>query len=617
MVKVSDLKDDGQDSLDRLVEAAQNHKTVPHAVKVATANEKVFFQDSTGGYHAWNGDAIVEYDTRMNAARQEMEAARTRIEEVQTNLDAASARIDASSVELAGMDDRIETAQTAVEAANNSLAQLSTELDSSQADITAVQQATANLNQNISTLEEKAAAAQASATKAQATADGKTSVQYGTETPPPSPGATAGDIYYYTGEDNRIIEQWQWSGSDWVKRKIESAQLANFDAGYITSGYLDVANRIQAGSIYSDKVDAQSVAASVGEFVQVKASNVEVTGDLAARVVNSMDTNSKRLVVTEEAVLQHTTLLGTTVADEINVRKLLRGRDAILDGTLDVAQLNVTTEMSAQIASFMDLTAKKAIVTDEAILNRATIIESLVTPEIVTQRLNASLVTGGVLQTSSSANTGVKIDNNGYKAYDSAGNLAVDLNGKNNLMVGSFATSTQDTSGVKISQSSTIAAIDLYTPQWGGNTSGQQSHAGIWYQIPSTLSDRGLNIVATDSRYVQNTDPGLLLRPGLGGYGFQGSWIPNAPASKSGKYTDTAGLPASAWKDYTFSFATPMVMGAYDQVCVLPSISVQNKNELQWSIHEDTAAGFRLRVVNPLSGRGTGTIYIKWIAVLV
>ena len=193
--------------------------------------------------------------------------------------------------------------------------------------------------------------------------------------------------------------------------------------------------KIATGSVKAKSVDAQSVAGAVGQFVKVQAVNVEVTGELAARVVNAMDAQTKNLVVTESAILQHTTLLGTTVADQLNVRGLLRGRDAILSGTVDVGQLNVTGDMSARIintatlsarqgfftdgltaneatllgttvaeklvvtgtfsarvANAMDVNAKRLIVTEDAILNRATVVQSLVTPELIASRVDARYV---------------------------------------------------------------------------------------------------------------------------------------------------------------------------------------------------------------------------------
>ena len=188
------------------------------------------------------------------------------------------------------------------------------------------------------------------------------------------------------------------NGSKPVGILVNVRQPANAPVGTETSVYsAKFAPRtgtvlIEDGAVTGDKVEAQTVAAKVGQFVKVQAANVEVTGDLAARVVNSMDTNTKNLVVTESAILQHTTLLGTTVADQLNVRKLIRGRDAILTGTVDVAQLNVTEAMSAEIVNAMSVAAKKLVVTEDAILNRATVVQSLVTPELIANRVDSRYV---------------------------------------------------------------------------------------------------------------------------------------------------------------------------------------------------------------------------------
>src|SRR5699024_8306148 len=45
-----------------------------------------------------------------------------------------------------------------------------------------------------------------------------------------------------------------------------------------------------------------------------------VTEDMSAAIVNAMSVNTKKLVVTEEAILNHATLIGQTVVDDINVQ---------------------------------------------------------------------------------------------------------------------------------------------------------------------------------------------------------------------------------------------------------------------------------------------------------
>ena len=258
---------------------------------------------------------------------------------------------------------------------------------------------------------------------------------------------------------------------------------------------------IEDGAVKAQQVDAQSVAGAVGQFVKVQANNVEVTEALSARVVEALSATSKRLVVTEDAILNRATViqelvapvvkatkvstdqliagtasldtatanklfadifaankitaaqivvgglpsaaladgavsavkiadgavtagkvtateelsakilratsaevatqfvtdrlvigtgdtagvlevLGTAITNDLNVRGKLRGRDAILDGTLDVKQLNVTEDMAAQIVSAMTVNTKKLVVTEAAVMQHVTAIEGIITPKI-------------------------------------------------------------------------------------------------------------------------------------------------------------------------------------------------------------------------------------------
>ena len=334
-----------------------------------------------------------------------------------------------------------------------------------------------------------------------------------------------------------------------------------------------------------------------------------VNADLAARVVNAMDATVKRLVVTEDALLNNATFLGSMVADQLNVTKKLVARDAIVNGTLDVAQLNVTSAMSAEIVKAMSVEAKKLVVTDEAILNKATVVQSLVTPELVAQKVSSALVTGSTIQTSANANQGVKIDSTGYKAYDSAGNLAVNLDGKNNRVVGSFATSYDDSSGVKITQKSTAAAIDLYTPDWGGNSGYQYSHAGIWFEVPSNLSDRKLNVIATDKKDATRDDPGVLLWPGSG-VGFQGRFVADSPAWKMGRVT-SASLAPGASADWDITFPTALTG---DNPAIFPMVTNGANAVVSYVVTKQSNSGFHLRVKNT-DTFATGAVFVIWLAV--
>ena len=145
---------------------------------------------------------------------------------------------------------------------------------------------------------------------------------------------------------------------------------------------------IEDGAITATKVNAESVAGAIGQFVKVQAENVEVTDTLAARVLSAATSQvatsfvTDRLVVgtgTDATVLE---VLGTAVVNDLNLRGTLRGRDAILDGTLDVKQLNVTEDMAAQIVSAMTVNTKKLVVTEAAVMQHVTAIEGIITPKI-------------------------------------------------------------------------------------------------------------------------------------------------------------------------------------------------------------------------------------------
>ena len=63
---------------------------------------------------------------------------------------------------------------------------------------------------------------------------------------------------------------------------------------------------------------------------------------LTVRQVQSMSVATKKLIVTEEAILNHATLIGQTVVDDINVQGKIVGTDGVFTGTVDFENVNVT-----------------------------------------------------------------------------------------------------------------------------------------------------------------------------------------------------------------------------------------------------------------------------------
>ena len=99
---------------------------------------------------------------------------------------------------------------------------------------------------------------------------------------------------------------------------------------------------IEDGAVTTDKVAANAITSGHLKAGAITTSKLTVTGDMSAAIVNAMSVNTKKLVVTEEAILNHATLIGDTVVDNINVTGKLIGTDGVFTGTVDFENVNVT-----------------------------------------------------------------------------------------------------------------------------------------------------------------------------------------------------------------------------------------------------------------------------------
>src|SRR5699024_8946315 len=100
----------------------------------------------------------------------------------------------------------------------------------------------------------------------------------------------------------------------------------------VTAYRMTGATLIEDGAVTTDKLLAGAVTAE----------KITVTEALSANIVDAMSVNTKKLVVTEEAILNHATLIGDTVVDNINVTGKLIGTDGVFTGTVDFENVNVT-----------------------------------------------------------------------------------------------------------------------------------------------------------------------------------------------------------------------------------------------------------------------------------
>ena len=391
---------------------------------------------------------------------------------------------------------------------------------------------------------------------------------------------------------------------------------------------------IEDGAVTGDKIEASTVSGALGQFLQVEAQSGTFTDSLTGR-------NAR--------------LLGETVAESINITGTLRGRDAILSGTVDVGQLNVTGEMSAKIISTATLQArqgfftdgltaqdatllgttvaeklvvtdafsarvvnamtaqtKQLVVTEDAILNRATIVQSLVTPELISQKadigdLAARMVTSGKLQTSTAANRGVKIDNAGIRAWDDTGRQTVNLNGKNNVLTGTFQTA-ETRQRVRIAAGGTVAAADFYA---GNDT---DDHLGIWYnQTGTNIANAEANVLAMLGTSHTADSPGLKMWPGRGAFTLQGRWWPDSTAMKFALFMLSAGLGAGYYQRVTLNYPTAFPT---NNSIRFPFISVETRNgaDVIANIVSQTESGVEVNLINKSTDKATGVLYVRVMA---
>ena len=129
-------------------------------------------------------------------------------------------------------------------------------------------------------------------------------------------GKPAGTAWLVYGQDGTLTSVWQWDGTVWEEMPLDAALIPVLDIGS-------------------------------GTFGDLTGARLVVDDTLAARVVQAMSAEVKELVVTEQAILNHATLIGQTVVDDINVQGKLIGTDGVFTGTVDFANVNVTGELLA------------------------------------------------------------------------------------------------------------------------------------------------------------------------------------------------------------------------------------------------------------------------------
>ena len=643
---------------------------------------------------------IAEAVRKATLEQARLDQAEANLDQMGRNLTAAGGRISTNETALANSQKRLDAAETTVQKTSKDLTVVDTRLTTTAGELSGLQTRVGDVASvaDAATRAATDAAAAASAADRKALdaaglAGSKGRVLY-QSTAPTGANADAKNLWIRTTDNVPHT----WNGSAWMARTDRTATDAasaasvaqsaasaaqgtanqaktKVDAVTTTDAGITVIDggKILTGSVKAKSVDAQSVAGAVGQFVKVQAVNVEVTGELAARVVNAMDAQTKNLVVTESAILQHTTLLGTTVADQLNVRGLLRGRDAILSGTVDIAQLNVTGEMSAKIISTATLQArqgfftdgltaqdatllgttvaeklvvtdafsarvvnamtaqtKQLVVTEDAILNRATVVQSLVTPELITQKadvgtLAANMVAAGAIVSRDSTGS-VQINPSGIVVRDAAPG-STSYTRQVRITPAGITGGTRTTPTVNIDGQNNWMVGEFSTAPSGqrvkisNNNSvaavdlyasrSTSDHVGIWYDSPDTnvLNSVGRILAISGSSYTRDS-PGLEMWPMRGTFGFRGRWQQETDATKFVEIFHNNGLNAGAWAQIEVPFQSAFPT---NNSLLFPLVSAERAGgaDVVVMVQSITARSITMVVVNKSNSGNSGAIKLR------
>ena len=191
---------------------------------------------------------------------------------------------------------------------------------------------------------------------------------------------------------------------------------------------------------------------------------------LVVRQVQTMSLQTKQLIVTEEAILNHATLIGQTVVDDINVQGKLIGTNGVFTGTVDFANVTVT---GTQIVNKLGANSISADKISGGSFSGNTFTGG---------SFEGASFTGGVFQTRHypSRYGGVHINEaNGLRAWNSSGTQTVQIDPiEGNLRMGAGIYLTgSDRNGIVLNPPSKIGTAAIYFTR--GESMGAND-AAIW-----------------------------------------------------------------------------------------------------------------------------------------
>nr|WP_314314733.1 hypothetical protein [Kocuria rhizophila] len=308
-----------------------------------------------------------------------------------------------------------------------------------------------------------------------------------------------------------------------------------------------------------------------------------------------IDQTRATLAQTEQELQSAKDRIGRVAAGEI---EKIDGH-IIINGTVDLPALNVTGELSTAIVKALDVEGRRGIFTEGLTAQDSTLLGTTVAEVINAGTVATRIMTSGLLQTSTAANRGVKVDNNGIRAWDDAGRQTVNLNGKANYITGTFATAEKE-QRVEIKSSGSVAAADFYG---SGNT---VDHLGVWHTADQE-TDTVSRVVSQNGNKMQDGNPGLLMYPFRGEFAFRGRWAKESDTVKFVKLRGSK-LPPGGWIDLRITYVFPFTT-LYSDLHAIVSAESWSGQEIIATVITNAENQLLVRLVNK-SSRESGTVIL-------
>lgn len=415
----------------------------------------------------------------LTSTKQQVESNTSGVQAASTQIADTDSRLSSLSSQMtSGLKDATDTANTAKTTADNAASQASTAASTANnaASSAATAVSTANNAANTAstaktTADNAANTANAAVqkvsdlstqlTQVKQTADGKNRI-YLAENAPTGSGLTPGDQWYQRsnyrtyaeGEpdksvsvmeipSSRIRGVYVWDGSSWNEK--------NFVASNILATGTVGAKELAADAIYGKTLQGGKVIGGT-----VRGADFTLTDSALATTIAQANSsgvffgdslsyakaNGKWVLTVKDGVQSGGDLSGVTVTGSTIQTTSTASRGVkITSGGLVAYDRNGAATLTVDATSGSIL--MKGAVSTNSTLN--------------TPAINSGTVTGAVIQTTATANRGVKIDSGGLKAWDGNGNQTLDLNGSTNTMTGIFRTAA---SGNRIEISNTTYKDD-------------------------------------------------------------------------------------------------------------------------------------------------------------